>query len=99
MGQEEVVEQTPELTEEQLDEVEQKFLSGELKEGEVEEPKEEEDKGLPESDSTEEEDPEPKEEGPAIQENKRLRQQKREMGDELAQLRQQLNEPKGDSEG
>lgn len=88
--EEEVVEQAPELTDEQLDEVEQKFLSGDLEEGES---KEEavEDEDQKESDSTEEEEP-PKQEGPAIQENKRLRQRNRELGDEMQALRDQLNE-------
>ena len=88
--EEEVVEQTPEPTDEQLDEIEQKFLSGDLKEGE--EPKEEEPEAQPEeSDSTEEEEP-PKQEGPAIQENKRLRQRNRELGDEMQAMRDQLND-------
>lgn len=92
MGDEETVEQSPELTDEQLDEVEQKFLSGELVEGEEKKPEEETEAEEPdESDSTEEEEP-PKEEGPAIQENKRLRQRNRELGDEMQALRDQINE-------
>ena len=91
MGDEEVVEQSPELTDEQLDEVEQKFLSGDLVEGEEPKKEEPEEKESEESDSTEKEGP-PKEEGPAIQENKRLRQRNRELGDEMQALRDQINE-------
>ena len=89
--EDEVVEQSPELTDEQLDEVEQKFLSGDLVEGEEPKAEETEAEEPDESDSTEEEEP-PKEEGPAIQENKRLRQRNRELGDEMKALRDQVNE-------
>ena len=91
MGDEEIVEQSPELTDEQLDEVEQKFLSGDLVEGEEPKKKEPEIEDSEESDSTEEEEP-PKEEGPAVQENKRLRQRNRELGDEMQSLKAQVNE-------
>ena len=91
MGDEEIVEQSPEHTDEQLDEVEQKYLSGDLVEGEEPKKKEPEIEDSEESDSTEEEEP-PKEEGPAVQENKRLRQRNRELGDEMQSLKAQVNE-------